>query len=155
MSNRSDIEIDFIVTDIKGQNKKMVLENLLSFLSKKVSIPKDAPLDRLLEKEEFESCAIGHGVAIPHVRVDQLKRPVTILARLEQPAEFNAGDATKVDLVCLVLSPRESGAFRLIRVSRLQRLFDDQELCQSIREARDEDTIYSLIFNPEGWVMAA
>ena len=151
----SEIEIDFIAVDIKGQSKKAVFENLLSFIAQKISIPKDAPLERLLEKEEFESCAIGHGVAIPHVRVCNLKHPVTILARLENAADFKADDGTKVDLICLVLSPNNSGAFRLIRVSRLQRLLADTHLCNAIREARDEDAIHNIIFNPEGWVMAA
>ena len=154
-NNISDIEIDFIVTDIKGQSKKAVFENLLTFASQKISIPKDTPLDRLLEKEEFESSAIGHGVAIPHVRVDNLNHPVTILARLERSADFKADDGNKVDIVCLVLSPREAGAFRLIRVSRLQRLLADTSLCNAIRNAKDEDAIHNIIFNPEGWLMAA
>jgi len=104
INNTSDIEIDFIVTDIKGQSKKAVFENLL---------------------------------------------------RLERSADFKADDGNKVDIVCLVLSPREAGAFRLIRVSRLQRLLADTSLCNAIRNAKDEDAIHNIIFNPEGWLMAA
>lgn len=158
MSNTAkikDVEIDFIITNVKGQSKKAVLENIMSYIAQNVAIAKNAPLERLFEKEEFESCAIGHGVAVPHVRVSDLGHPVTILARLENPVDFGADDNIKVDLVSLVLSPSNSGAFRLIRVSRVQRLLSNNILCNAIREAKDEDAIHNVIYNPEGWLMAA
>lgn len=155
MSNTKDIEIDFITTNIKGQNKKAVFENILSYIGEKMSVEANAPLERLIEKENFECSTIGNGVAVPHVRVDSLDYPVTVLARLEKPADFNAQDKTKVDLVCMVLSPKSSGAFRLMRVSRIQRMLSDKELCNAIRSADSADEVHNIIFNPEGWVMAA
>ena len=43
------------------------------------------------------------GVAIPHVRLEQVKSPSGIMVRLKDPIDFNAVDEQPVDLVCLLL----------------------------------------------------
>ena len=45
----------------------------------------------LLMREELGSTGVGHGVAIPHVRLEQVKNPFGIMVRLKDPIDFNAG----------------------------------------------------------------
>jgi len=154
-NTKKDIEIDFILPAVKGQCKKTVFEGLLGFLSGKLDFPADQALERLLEKEAYESCTIGNGAAVPHVRIAGLKHPVTLLARLEKPANFSGAEKQKVDLVCMVLSPQNAGAYGLMNVSRAARMLQDKELCRAIRDAKDEESINNAIYNPDGWFMAA
>jgi PTS system nitrogen regulatory IIA component len=39
----------------------------------------------LLKREELGSTGVGDGVAIPHVRLEQVKKPFGIMARLKHP----------------------------------------------------------------------
>jgi nitrogen PTS system EIIA component len=53
----------------------------------------------LLKREELGSTGIGNGVAIPHLRLEQVKKSFGIMARLRDPIDFNAVDGQLVDLV--------------------------------------------------------
>jgi PTS system nitrogen regulatory IIA component len=62
----------------------------------------------LLKREELGSTGVGNGVAIPHVRLEQVKEPFGIMVRLKGPIDFNAVDGQLVDLVCLLLLSKEN-----------------------------------------------
>jgi len=52
-------------------------------------------------------------VAIPHVRLEQVKGPSGIMVRLKDPIDFNAVDEQPVDLVCLLLLSKENESAQL------------------------------------------
>jgi len=65
----------------------------------------------LLKREELGSTGVGNGVAVPHVRLERVKKPFGILARLKEPIDFNAVDGQLVDLILLAaVVERERGS---------------------------------------------
>ena len=44
--------------------------------------------DQLLDQERQATSGIGRGIAIPHIRVSDLKRPINIIAQLEHGADL-------------------------------------------------------------------
>ncbi|MGB4057429.1 MAG: PTS sugar transporter subunit IIA, partial [Alphaproteobacteria bacterium] len=92
---------------------------------------------KLSEAENVQSSGIGGGVSIPHLQLSDLKAPITILARLKNPLDFQAADQQLIDLVCLLVSPAEEGTRHLQRLARISRTFKDELLCSSLRAAKN------------------
>lgn len=52
--------------------------------------------------------AIGHGVAVPHVKVQGIKGSLAVFGRTMQAVDFRAGDGTPVSLLFLVVGPEDA-----------------------------------------------
>lgn len=150
-----DIEIDYIVSDLKVLNKKSVLSHLADHIAETFKVPAPVVLDQLIVQEANQNSSMGEGVSIPTLSLKQAHTPYTMLVRLSRPIAFESVDDQPVDLICLVVSPMGSGPLKLRRLSRITRLLKNQELLEKIRTTDDEDTIRALIHNPDGWMMAA
>lgn len=150
-----DIDFDIILPHVKADNKKQVFSVFADALEKVLKIPAPMIAGELTMNEEKATSAQENGVAIPELKLKRIAAPVTILGRLQHPIEFEALDGKPVDIVCLVVSPQREGPVSLRRLSRITRLLRNTALCDRIRETDDEDSIRSLIYNPDGWMLAA
>jgi len=146
---------DLILPNIVCHDKTQVLETISKNLADICNINQLSILTRLSQKEKTESSGIGEGVAIPHARILQLDKPVSILITLRHKLEFGAPDNKPVDVIYTMLSPRSDGILHVQRLSATSRLLKNQALCDQIRNSTDIDTIRTLIQSPEGWVQAA
>jgi nitrogen PTS system EIIA component len=96
------------ITDLPHYDKRGVLHDLAHRAGHSLSIDNDIVFDALVKREELGSTGVGNGVAIPHVRLEQVNRPFGIMARLREPIDFNAVDGQPVDLVCLLLLSKKT-----------------------------------------------
>ena len=150
-----DIEIDYIIPNLRSNNKKAVLSTLADRLSEAFKLPAPLLLDRLIMNESLNSSGIGEGIAIPALILKNIRHSYTLLVKLETPILFDAIDEQPVDIICLVVSPEAEGPYHLRRLSRITRLLKNQDLISKIRATSDSDTINALLHNPDGWMMAA
>ncbi|HUW62590.1 MAG TPA: cation:proton antiporter [Candidatus Bathyarchaeia archaeon] len=67
--------------------------------------------ETVLKRERAMATGIGHGVAVPHGRLDRLDRPVVAVGVSQAGLDFDAPDGQPVRLVFLVLTPvHDNGA---------------------------------------------
>ncbi len=151
----SDLHFDAILPRLKIVSNKQALMTFAQQVSKHLDVSEQRVFELLMKKENQTSSGVGNGIAIPHLQVRGAQRPFTVLATLENPVDFKAVDEQPVDLVCLVLSPESDGPLHLRRLSRISRLLMNETLHKKLCEARDEQSIQTLLMDPEGWLMAA
>lgn len=101
--------------------------------------PADAAMigSGLVERERLASTAIGHGVAIPHARVDGLEQARGAFLRLSPPVDFGAADGEPVDLVLAMAVPRGSMQGHLELLAELAERFSDSDFREWLRQAAD------------------
>ena len=104
----------------------------------------------LLKREELGSTGVGNGVAIPHVRLEQVKRPFGIMARLKAPIDFNAVDGQPVDLVCLVLLSKGNAGAQLNALAGVARRLRAPEVLQELRRAPNRVILYNVMIGRVG-----
>ncbi len=102
-----------VVYDLKSSTKIQALEELLTVLEKKKLIKnKDPILTRIIDRERLDSTAIGHGVALPHARVNTGGDITVVVGRSKKGIEFDAVDNRKVHIIILVIwNPSIPGLF--------------------------------------------
>jgi PTS system nitrogen regulatory IIA component len=104
---------------------------------------------RLGEREKLGSTGFGGGIAIPHGRLDGLKRVCGVFARLSKPVDFAAVDELPVDLVFMLLSPTGAGAEHLKALACVSRKLRDRGFAAKLRGAGSNDAVYALLTGVE------
>ncbi len=139
-----------IIFDLKSRDKLEAIEELLDSLVRlKLISNKNLTLTRIMDRENLESTALGHGLAVPHARVDTEGQIAVAVGRSAQGIDFDAPDGQPVRLIILVVwNPSLPGLFNhlfaglasfLIKPENRFRLFnsrDKEELHAVLSEIR-------------------
>ena len=128
------ISSDRVALDQSLSSKKSVLERAAELLAHG-----DDTADRrdifeaLCQRERLGSTGLGHGVAIPHCRVEQ--SPVTgAFIRLKRAIDFDSPDGNRVDLFFALAVPTQCSEAHLKLLGAIAELFSDDDRRRCLRE---------------------
>ena len=138
------------VIDLSMPSKRALLHDLARRAAPVLKLDDDIVFNALLKREELGSTGVGNGVAIPHVRLEQVKSPFGILARLQHPIPFDAIDGQPVDLVCLLLPPKENGQAQLNTLAAVARRLRSSEVLEELRRAPNRVVLYNIMVGRAG-----
>jgi len=135
---------DAVLYNVKAQSKKQLLTELATLAAKKTGLDATVVLDALIERERLGTTGIGFGVALPHTRMDKLKKIFCGFATSE-PVDFDSVDNKPVDLAFVLLVPESAGADHLKALARLSRLLKNEEVVDALRKASSAKELYELV----------
>ncbi|QDH33421.1 PTS sugar transporter subunit IIA [Porphyrobacter sp. YT40] len=128
-------------------SKPKVLQRTAEVLAAAYGVNADEVLENLEAREALGSTGFGRGVAIPHCRCKDVRRPSLALIRLETPIDFAAADSRPVSLICGLVSPENAGATHLHALAAISRLTRDEAMLQMLADAPDTEAAYALLTN--------
>jgi nitrogen PTS system EIIA component len=149
------ISPDSVVASLKVKSKKQLLQDLSARAARLTGLSERDIFDVLLQRERLGSTGLGHGIAIPHGKVQGLKRIVGIFARLAEPVDFDAVDGDPVDIVFLLLAPEGAGADHLKALARISRLLREGSAVEKLRACKDTAALYAVLTENEASSHAA
>lgn len=144
------LQQDAVIPSLKVNSKKQLLQELAIRASKITGVPEREIFDVILQREKLGSTGVGHGIAIPHGKLDNIDKIVGVFARLETAIDFEALDDQPVDLVFLLIAPESSGADHLKALSRIARVFRDPDLVAKLRSTDSDTALYTFLNQEEG-----
>lgn len=116
------IRPDLIFPDLPAADRAEVLRAFARRLAERGLVnDAEALFDKLWEREQLGSTAIGGGIAIPHCKVDRLKSGVVSVGRVPAGVDFGAADGQPVRLFFLVISPSQAPAEHLQILAAISR----------------------------------
>lgn len=132
---------------LNARSKKRVIEDIAIKLAASIdSLDADDIFSKLINREKLGSTAIGHGIAIPHCRLDGCKDIVGGLFTLNEPVEFQAIDDEPVEILFVLLVPTEEVAEHLEVLAMLASKFESEEYRKRlIRATHDRELFESAI----------
>lgn len=133
----ADVTIDAAFAD-----KRKLLEELARRAAAAIALDPAQVLTELEKREELGSTGMGGGVAIPHARFHQLRKPFGMLVRLKKPIAFEAVDGKPVDTIALLLLPDAREGGQLGALACIARKLRDPVVTAAIRKARDDAEVY-------------
>ena len=113
-------------------------------LSGKVQSSNKLYLD-LLNRERKASTAIGHGVAIPHVRTMHVREMVMAFAKSREGYEYDSPDGQRVHLFFIIVSPTYEDNLYLKVYKGLAELLKYEELREKLLHASSVQEIIGAI----------
>lgn len=127
-------------------SKKRALEVISEIGAKQANdLDQSAIYQNLLKRERLGTTAIGHGIAIPHCRIEGLNTPLAILLQLKKSIDFGAIDGEPVDIIAALLVPQESTDEHLKLLAELAELFNKQEIREQIRHSQNDHQLYEMV----------
>ena len=135
-----------VLPSVRATSKKRLLEMISQAL-----VQHDASLnpreifESLCARERLGSTGLGHGVAIPHGRVNSSSVPQAIFVRLSKPLAFDAVDGEPVDLLFALAVPEDCGQEHLKLLAHIAELFSDPELLEELRAAESSGRLLQLL----------
>lgn len=134
-----------VMIDVRTLDKNRLLRELAAKAASSLNLHVDQVAPLLLKREDLGSTGIGRGVAIPHARLPELHRPFGLLAKLNQPIEFDAIDGQAVDLVFLLLLPAAAENAQLGALALVARTLRPSEVLVRLRRAKTVSEVYSAV----------
>ena len=135
-----------VVCGVSARSKKHAIDMLSEVLaSGERPLNKLEVFENLMTRERLGSTAIGHGIAIPHARIDSLLKIRAAFIRMDDPTEFDAADGKPVHILLGLLVPQGNEEQHLALLSTIATLLGDPKYRAALNAADDPDTLYDLL----------
>ncbi len=125
--------------------KKRLFQELGDIVQSVYRLNAAATFDALQERESLGPTGVGHGVALPHARIDGVSRVVGVFVRLERAIDFDAVDRQPVDLVFALFAPRDTGFEHLKALALVSRTMRDAGVCAKLRANTDPAALHAVL----------
>jgi len=127
-----------IFLQLAATTKKKAIEELLDNLVQAKRVKKEKKKDllaQLLAREKMGSTAIGNGIALPHVRVENIKDIILGVGISVSGIEFDSLDSEPVYVVFLIISSQKEAGLHLKMLAHVAQLIKDKYFVKNLREA--------------------
>ena len=126
-------------------SKKRQFKELGEVASQAYGLNASVAVDGLQERESLGPTGVGHGIALPHARLEDLTSIVGIFLRLEKPLDFDSVDRQPVDLVFALFAPKDSGVDHLKALALVSRTMRDPSICAKLRANSDPAKLHAIL----------
>lgn len=142
---------DMIITELEYQDRESAIKEMVNFLKRKNRISKKKELyDKLFQREELGSTAIGEGVAIPHCKMKGVKDPIVLLAISKNGVNFHSTDGKPSHVFFLVVSSPDNPSLNLQILAAIAHLVrKSRSLVKKVLKAKNINTILDVIYEEE------
>ncbi|HID36953.1 MAG TPA: PTS sugar transporter subunit IIA [Ghiorsea sp.] len=132
---------EHVLMGSQAQSKRALLTEMVGLLT---SIDLDLALEVITAREKLGSTGMGHGVAIPHGRLQGLQEPAIVIAIHEQGVNFDAIDGQPVHIVVMLLVPNDDHQIHLGLLAKLAKLLQQENVRQALRAASSREDVAKL-----------
>ena len=126
-------------------SKKRVFQELGDMVAQAWKLDAATAVDGLQERESLGPTGVGHGVALPHARLDDLPHIIGVFLRLEKPIDYDSVDRQPVDLIFGLFAPKDSGVEHLKALALVSRTMRDAAVCTKLRANTDPAKLYAIL----------
>jgi PTS system nitrogen regulatory IIA component len=132
-----------------ASSKKRLFHELGGIAELAYGVKQSDAVDALQERESLGPTGVGHGVALPHARLEGLSEVVGALVLLEKPIDFDAVDRQPVDLAFALFAPSDAGVEHLKALALISRTLRNPAICAKLRANSDPATLYTIVTEAE------
>lgn len=143
------LDPDRVELDCRVTSKKRLMEHIASMLARRTEIDEQSVFRVLIERERLGSTGVGHGVALPHGRVEDVDDAILALAILHEPLDYQSPDRQDVQIVVGLLVPDNANEAHLQILAHLAQLLDQAGLRDRLLQANDKNEIFSALKEAE------
>jgi PTS system nitrogen regulatory IIA component len=134
-----------ILDDLKAQNKKGILEELVVPLASSTGLNSEDLVRVLMERERLGSTGIGGGIGIPHGKIKDLKSLVLGFGLSRQGVDFESIDGEPTYIFFVLITPEDSTGLHLKLLARISRILKNDHFKERLMNATDRDEIFDII----------
>ncbi len=136
---------DAILADLKSQDKKGILEELVEPISRITGMKHSELVRVLMDREQLGSTGIGGGIGIPHGKIKGLESMIIGFGLSQKGVDFDSLDNSPTHLFFTLITPDQSTGLHLKLLARISRLLKNDAFKHSLLNAINSEEILSII----------
>lgn len=139
------LSLENVQLDLTVGSKQSVFEQVGKLLEAHCGIAQSTVTENLLARESLGSTGLGHGVAVPHGRINGLKSAMAAFVRLKEPIPFDSPDDKPVNLLIFLLIPENVTQQHLEILSEVAEMFSSASFRAALLAEPDPQAVYAKI----------
>jgi PTS system nitrogen regulatory IIA component len=132
-----------VILDLAVSSKKRAFEQAGLTFENNNGIARSIVSENLFARERLGSTGLGHGIAVPHGRIKELKAPLALFMRLAEPIPFESPDGLPVTLLVFLLIPDNVTQQHLDVLAELAEMLSDEDLRADLDADKDPQSVYA------------
>ncbi|PIE43208.1 MAG: PTS IIA-like nitrogen-regulatory protein PtsN [Gammaproteobacteria bacterium] len=131
---------------VPGSSKKRILETISSYIAQQYpELDESMIFNNLLSRERLGSTGIGQGIAIPHCRLEDSDKVIGALLILDEKVPFDAIDDEPVDILFVLVVPKEATSQHLELLSQVAEKFNQTDFCKKLRACKNNGELFNTV----------
>lgn len=139
------LQNEAIISDLKSQDKKGILEELVSPIARITGVNHKDLVRVLMDREQLGSTGIGGGIGIPHGKLKQLESLALGFGLSRKGVDFESMDNQPTHIFFLLVTPENSTGLHLKMLARISRILKHDQIKEKLLNAGNTDEILSII----------
>ncbi len=133
---------------LRGTTKLEIMDELISKAADLTKLSRDMIYRMTWKREQMMTTGVGNGLALPHIRVNDIPEPVVIVGVTEQPiTDYQTQDDQPVRVVVFTVAPDENPEAYLQLLGSVSRKLRNPELLAKLTSGTpDEGRILKALF---------
>ncbi len=133
---------------LSSDNKFKAIEELaMIFKDTDICADIDALIKALIEREEIMSTGIGFGLAIPHAKINVVKKMAFAIGISKKGIDFDSMDGRPVHLIILVAAGEKQHKNYLKLLSSIMSMLKNEQVKEKIIKSESTEEIIEIINN--------
>ena len=137
------IKIESIFVDVDVDSKKNLFKYISNVFYKNNSNESENIVEKLNERERLGSTGVGNGIAIPHSKISLIDKTKVLFLKLKSAVDFSAPDKKYVDLVFVILAPKNCQSEHLLVLSSISSFVKNKNFVDKLRKLKNSKEIYN------------
>ena len=126
-------------------SKKRLLNDIGDLAHQAYDLNASDVVEALIARENLGPTGVGHGVALPHARLEGLTDVAGVFVLLDKPIDFNAVDRQPVDIAFALFAPEDAGVEHLKALALVSRTLRNNAICTKLRANHEASTLYTIL----------
>jgi len=126
-------------------SKKRLFQELGEVVAQAYNLTAAVAVDGLQERESLGPTGVGHGIALPHARLEDVTRIIGVFIKLERPLDYDSVDRQPVDLIFALFAPKDSGVDHLKALALVSRTMRDMAIVAKLRANVDPAKLHAIL----------
>ena len=136
-----------IYVDVDVDSKKNLFKKISNIYSQNNPESSSIIVEKLNERERLGTTGVGNGVAIPHSKISLVEKTKVIFLKLKSPIDFSASDNIDVDMIFVILAPKNCQSEHLLILSSISSFLQNKVLVERLRKLKTTSEIYKCFSN--------
>jgi mannitol/fructose-specific phosphotransferase system IIA component (Ntr-type) len=140
------------IPELQAMERDGVIQELVEALNDQQVLGKaevKKAVRAIIQRENEASTGIGKGVAIPHIKLEGVARPVAVIGRSSQGLDFRSLDKQPVYTVILLISPKDNPDKHLQAMETIFRNLNNEDFRRFLRQAQSREEIREAVVDAD------
>jgi len=135
-----------IIGTFRKESRDDVIRELCELAANQEDMPDaDSMYTAVIKRENEMGTAIEEGIAVPHARLPDLKRPYIFMGRSHDGIDWDSPDGKPTRLVFLILTPKDDYDSQLQILGLIANTMSDYQIRESFVKAADANDLWDII----------